>query len=555
MVQNTSNSKKGTGKDSSKSSHPECHLPARCEILFQSICIGLFILCTILMIFRALSGTSYGKLAGQASAVTKIESAKITADGETKECSLPAKLTDLAPGTPVDVTFTWDNTSSDTWMQIRTAFAPVTVCENGMEVYRFGSEDTRPSFMKDPGTMIQFVQIEEQGEVEITLHYSSPTSRSTLNITSPVISNQSGLVRYDFSRLGYVIVEGLILLIGGILLSCISVFVIQLIHEGVILLCLGIFAAVTGLWGISNCDLVLFFLNAPNLWYIVSYVCFFSFLLPLEMFLDEDVHFHFRKFFRSLRYVLVVLMSLTVILQLTGTVMFSQSVRIYQVLLPASVLVFTAGVILETAKYRNRTAAQLIPGMLILSWATIAEMFNYSGSLGYDSSFYFLLGASIFCIYMCFVGAMQVRRSYAFRRKAQEQERQLMLMNVEILGQKKYQDTLLDHEKQLRRLRHDYRHQITVLQEFAKKGDVKGLSDYLSRMMQTIPHSSGTRYAQNIAVNAVVAYYASRSLEKGIQTDIDLQLPSGELKINNVCFIDEDRWCNSSFHKTHLAQY
>jgi hypothetical protein len=84
---------------------------------------------------------------------------------------------------------------------------------------------------------------------------------------------------------------------------------------------------------------------------------------------------------------------------------------------------------------------------------------------------------------------------------------------------------------------------------------VKGLSDYLSRMMQTIPHSSGTRYAQNIAVNAVVAYYASRSLEKGIQTDIDLQLPSEELKINNVCFIDEDRWCNSSFHKTHLAQY
>ena len=227
MVQNTSNSKKGTGKDSSKSSHPECHLPARCEILFQSICIGLFILCTILMIFRALSGTSYGKLAGQASAVTKIESAKITADGETKECSLPAKLTDLAPGTPVDVTFTWDNTSSDTWMQIRTAFAPVTVCENGMEVYRFGSEDTRPSFMKDPGTMIQFVQIEGQGEVEITLHYSSPTSRSTLNITSPVISNQPGLVRYDFSRLGYVIVEGLILLIGGIIAEFAKAFIVH----------------------------------------------------------------------------------------------------------------------------------------------------------------------------------------------------------------------------------------------------------------------------------------------------------------------------------------
>ncbi len=502
------------------------HLSGRSGIIFQAICIGLFILCTILMIFRTLSSYTNGKLAGQAASVTQIQSAMITVNGETKTYSLSTKLENLKPGTPVDVVFTWDNTSSDTWMQIRTAFAPVTVFENGVEVYSFRDEDSRPSYMKDMGTMIQFVQIRPQGEVEIKLHYTSPTTRDSLTVTSPIISNQTGLFKYDFQRLGSVLLESIILLIAGMILAAISALIIQLIHEGIMLVCLGIFTAVTGLWGLSNCDLVLFYYNNPDFWYIISYTCFFSFILPLEMFLEESVQFHAQKFFRSLRYALAVLMAVTVILQLTGTIMFSQSARIYQVLLPVSILVFMAGVIWEAVGYRSRTAGRMIPGMLILSWATIAELYHYGGSLGYDSSSYFLLGTSVFFLYMCAVGALETRRSYEIRRKAQEQERQLMLMNVEILGQKKYQDTLLDHERQLRRLRHDYRHQITVLQEFIKNGETEELSDYLSEMMRAIPQSSGTSYSQNIAVNAVVSYYASRAEEKGIQTNIDIQLPA-----------------------------
>lgn len=508
-----------------KSSYHLCHLSGRYGIIFHSICIGLFIVCTIFMIFRTQAYYGYGTLAGQAAPVTQIKSAEITVNGETKTYRLPKKLKDLDPGTSVDVTFTLNNTSNDTWMQIRTAFAPVTVYENGVEVYEFGSKGTRPSFMKDPGTMVQFVQVKGQGEVEITLHYTSPTTRSSFTAAAPLISNQAGLLRFDSHKLGYVMGESLAMLIGGVLLAGISVSVIQLIHEGIILLCLGIFTAITGLWGISNCDLVLFFVNDPSLWYIVSYVCFFSLLIPLEMFLDEDVHFHSRKFYLSLHYVLCVMVPLTVVLQLTGTVMFSQSVRIYQCLLPVSVLALTGGVIWEAVRYHSKPAGQMIPGMLIMSCGTIMELLNYNGSLKYDSSFYFLLGTGIFCLYMLIVGALQIRRSYEYRRKAQEQERQLMLMNREILEQKKYQDTVLDHEKQLRRLRHDYRHQITVLQGFVRNGEAEEMSEYLSEMMKVIPQNSNIRYTQNIAVNSVVAYYASQAKEKGVQTDIDLQLP------------------------------
>ncbi len=230
-----------------KSSNHLFHMSERNGIIFHSIFIGLFIVCTIFMIFTTLAYHGYGTLAGQAASVTQIESAEVTVNGETKTSTLPIKLKNLSPGTSVDVTFTLNAASNDTWMQIRTAFAPVTVYENGVKVYEFGSKDTRPSFMKDPGTMIQFVQIKGHGEVEITLHYTSPTTRSSLTLDAPLISNQAGLLRYDSQKLGYVMGESLVLLIGGILLAGISVTVIQMIHEGFILLCLGIFTAITGL--------------------------------------------------------------------------------------------------------------------------------------------------------------------------------------------------------------------------------------------------------------------------------------------------------------------
>ena len=490
-----------------------------------AVCIGLFALCAVWMLFRILPYHTSDQYIGQAVPVTVISSAEITVNGETREYSLPAGLEDLTPGTEIQVSFSFLNQSEDTYMQVRTAFAPLRVEVNGETVYEFGSPDTRPSFMKDPGTVIQFVPIPDPGQTDVVLHYTSPTTRDSVNIATPFVSNQSGLLRADMVRFGPVMGIGLILLIGGILLILIAILILQTVQKGRMLLYLGAFTALTGLWGISNCDMVLFYVNDANLWYLVSYMAFFSFTLPLEMFLEKSVYRNFRKFFHALRLVLEILLPVTVILQLTGTVMFIQSAAVYRLLLPVSILLYTAGIIGEAVRYRDPFSMQMTIGMLILSGAAVSEIVFYMGSTGYDCSARFLIGTGVFCIYMCGVGALQIRKSWKLLRREKEQERQLMLMNLEIHEQKKYQDTILEHEELLRRLRHDYRHQLTVLQGYVKSGNLEELSRYLSQMMDAVPVRGDHPYTENTAVNAVVSYYTAAAQKRGARTEIRLTIP------------------------------
>jgi sensor histidine kinase YesM len=223
--------------------------------------------------------------------------------------------------------------------------------------------------------------------------------------------------------------------------------------------------------------------------------------------------------------VLVGLLLAAVVLQLTGTVMFTQTVHVYQVLLPVSVFAFTISVIYEVAFCRNKPALLWTPPMLLLSGACIQELHYYASSSVYSSSRYFILGAALFCAFMCFIGALQIRQGIQVSRREKEQEFELSMMNLEIGDQKKYQDTLLKKEKELRRQRHDYRHQLTVLQEYARSGKLDELNDYILRMQDAIPVIKEVRYTENPAVNAVVSYYAQEAEKAGAAVKLHIDLP------------------------------
>ena len=256
----------------------------------------------------------------------------------------------------------------------------------------------------------------------------------------------------------------------GFLLMLVSFMVVQLDRSGIILLWLGAFMALTGLWGCSSSDIIYFYANVPNLWYMVSYLSFFSLFLPLEFLLDESVKFHYKKPGAILKGILMAAILAALILQMTGSVMFIQSTRFFQVLLPVSIFFYTGMVMFEAVWHKNKAGALWSTPMLILTASCIMELVYYARNVVYASSRYFLIGTMIFCFFMCMIGGVQIRKSIETSRREIEQEYQLSLMNREIGEQKKYQDTLLEHEKELRRQRHDYRHQLTVLQEYANEG-------------------------------------------------------------------------------------
>lgn len=77
---------------------------------------------------------------------------------------------------------------------------------------------------------------------------------------------------------------------------------------------------------------------------------------------------------------------------------------------------------------------------------------------------------------------------------------------------------------ELRRQRHDLRHQLTAIRGLA--GDTNPqLSKYIDDLLDTIP-AAPQEYCENQAVNAIVSHYAALCREQGIETDIRLSVPT-----------------------------
>ena len=503
------------------------------------IWFGAFCICGLILIGKVLPYYSENSYTGEAAPLRKVNAAEVSVNGSVQKVKLPVKITKDGPGKEAQVEFHFTNERNDCYIEVRTAFAPLVVYVNGKKRYTFGAADERPTFMKDPGTTIHMVPVSEIGDITVMLRYTFPQTRSSISIPELLVSNQSGLVRYNTVTMGGVLTASIIMILAGVILLFVALIIINMDPGGYILFWLGVFIAMTGLWGFSNCDMAFFFINDSNLWYMVSYISFFSLALPLELTLESSVQFHHKKPLSLLRWVLMISMLTSVVLQMTGTVMFTQSTRLYQVMIPFSVFFFTLAVIAEAIQYKNRSGMMWVGPMLILSVACVVELAGYKDAVAYSSSRYFVYGVMLFGVLMCLIGGLQTRKSIEISRREREQEYRLALLNREIDEQKKYQATLLEHEKDLRRLRHDYRHQLTVLKEYTSSGKTQEIMEYLSQLEKAIPSRKDVRYTENPVVNAVVSYYAGAAEETGASVKINISLP-GELSRSveqNLCVV------------------
>ena len=89
--------------------------------------------------------------------------------------------------------------------------------------------------------------------------------------------------------------------------------------------------------------------------------------------------------------------------------------------------------------------------------------------------------------------------------------------------QQKHSRLMLEHEAQLRRQRHDLRHQLAAIQQMADTHPEQ-LKEFISSLLDAIPAAPRT-YCENPAVNAVVSHYAARCQGQVLDVQIRLDLP------------------------------
>lgn len=106
------------------------------------------------------------------------------------------------------------------------------------------------------------------------------------------------------------------------------------------------------------------------------------------------------------------------------------------------------------------------------------------------------------------------------------------LMETQIAEQKKHSQLMVEHMAELRRQRHDLRHQLTAIRGLA--GDTNPqLSKYIDNLLDTIP-AAPQMYCENQAVNAIVSHYAALCREQGVETDIRLSVPTQTQQITDA---------------------
>lgn len=82
-----------------------------------------------------------------------------------------------------------------------------------------------------------------------------------------------------------------------------------------------------------------------------------------------------------------------------------------------------------------------------------------------------------------------------------------------------------DYNDQMRRLRHDFRHQVLLIDRYVETEDYRTLKEHIKGLKEEV-NVSPKRLCANNAVDAVAYYYKSMAESEGIETEFYINLPA-----------------------------
>lgn len=160
----------------------------------------------------------------------------------------------------------------------------------------------------------------------------------------------------------------------------------------------------------------------------------------------------------------------------------------------------------------------LFPASFIL----FASVFvPYSNGVMYQGRFLEVYLIAI-CTILVFILLIYVLFYLTARLTTQRQE--LLQKNACLELQARQYQLLQAHMQETRRLRHDFRHQLTVIAGMLKRQDYSELDHYLQQYIVSISDTP-VHYCASLPVNALLNHYATSCREQQIQAHFQIRLP------------------------------
>lgn len=174
---------------------------------------------------------------------------------------------------------------------------------------------------------------------------------------------------------------------------------------------------------------------------------------------------------------------------------------------------------LDSKEYR-----QLCQLALVLFLILIFEFFPMSDGKIYNRTILYLYIALILCTFMIYFIFFQI---FAREKKRFEAQKQLEETTRQLELQQTYYQNMIKNTEETRRMRHDFRQHLIVLQGYALDGNTQGLAEYLSDNIRQIDHLATPAYSNLPVVNMLLHHYHQLCQENEIRMDISTTpLPS-----------------------------
>lgn len=508
----------------------------RKRIIRSGACIVYLVLAALLI--GAAIGLTRAHLNTYGKNISTLKTAQLTTGGRTVQAQLPCRVADVKAGDPVTLEFTADPRAGDV-LYVKTVYAPFKVYENGKLLYSYGEKGSYPAFFSDPATEVTTVALGAGENMQITLVYSFPNSRSSMMIYAPLLGSSTGVLEHLLREMGIPLAIALILMLMGILLTLISAFLIPLEPKGMAVLWLGLFAFSSGLWTFSESNLTVFLTDNPDLLYILAFLGLFTLTVPLLLFAVRMLDLTQYRILRILLVINAVMLICAMALQLTGMLPFSGSMYLFHVMIPVSICILTGCVFYEMKAHHSSLAKSFFVPFLLLAVCAVAETVNYQVHFTTQFSSIFLLGIVLFMLSSEGIAGTFIRQSIRLRSRNKELSYNLSLLEKQIDARKERDDLLIENANAVKQQRHDLRHQMAVLRRYCDERDYDALSGYIDTLTAAIPVDKTVTYCENPAVNAIFAYYAARARKENIPMKIQAQVPrkTQEISDSNLCII------------------
>lgn len=169
--------------------------------------------------------------------------------------------------------------------------------------------------------------------------------------------------------------------------------------------------------------------------------------------------------------------------------------------------------------------------MIALLFYLLQASLSVLNGMNVISHVYLLLMFAAISFVMCVVYSV-VFSNISYMNK--DAENALIRQNAEYLSRRL--SVLQNAEETNRRLRHDMRHHLEMIVEYAKTGDTSAILAYAGEYRTEISEASVKQYSLNQTVNSILSAYADKAAENGVSFLVRCNVPK-ELKVREIDII------------------